>query len=116
MASVAQDATLLLLPLLTALFAAGWAALLANETGRSARFDYIKGFAVALLCFVSVAIAFPITRSIPYTQALIGFLVVGWGFLIFPGFVGAAIAVWLLRSFSAEPDSAVEEEQAAVGR
>ena len=105
MAGVANDTSLLVLPVLTAVFAAAWSALL---SGRDKGFGYIKGFSVAVLSFVCVAITFAYTRSLPYGQALVGFLVVAWGFLVFPGFLGAAIAVWLLKTFAHEPNSALD--------
>ena len=115
-AALAQDLSVLILAPLAAAFAAAWSAVLSGRIEDTRRFGYLRGLAIAVLSFLCVGLGFSFTRPFPFTQAFIAFLVVGWGFLVFPGFVGAAVAVWLLRFTAHEPNSTVERDAPQAAR
>jgi hypothetical protein len=116
--ALAHDISFIALPLFAALFAGLWSAILSGRITYSSQFGYLRSLAVVMLSFICVAAVFAAMRPMPYRQAFVAFLIVGWGFMVFPGFVGGLVAAWLLKHFGHEPSSTVERDgpQAAPPR
>jgi hypothetical protein len=112
---LAQDVSFIALPIPAALFAALWSAILGGVS-HSSKFGYLRGLAVVALTFICVLAVFAAMRPLPYGQALVALLIVGWGFMVFPGLVGGFVAVWFLRHFGHEPNSTVERDGPQAAR